>query len=129
MEGFCNFRALPLPPSPLRNHDRGRGRRSHNASVGQKTLATISGSGKATALRLRLGMGLASRLGWALRLAAATKGALISPTNVKNCGYADEQAAISGVVFVVAAVAAVEKCKFHFCFAFSHCFYSSLNNF
>lgn len=70
-------------------------------------------------------------LGWALarRLAAATKGALISPANVKNCGYADDQTAISAVVFVASPAAvvvavAVEKCKFHFCFAFSHCFYS-----
>lgn len=30
-------------------------------------------------------------VGW--KLAAATKGALISPTNVKNCGYADDQTA------------------------------------
>lgn len=73
---------------------------------------------------LAMGLGLAW-LGRALarRLAAATKGALISPANVKNCGYADDQTAISAVVFVAAAVV-VEKCKFHFCFAFSHCFYS-----
>lgn len=74
-------------------------------------------------------LGLAGAL--ARRLAAATKGALISPANVKNCGYADDQTAISVVVFVASPAAvvlvivvAVEKCKFHFCFAFSHCFYS-----
>lgn len=68
-------------------------------------------------------LGLAGAL--ARRLAAATKGALISPANVKNCGYADDQTAISAVVFVASpAAVVVEKCKFHFCFAFSHCFYS-----
>lgn len=131
MEGFCNFsRALPHSPFPsptLRNHDRGRGRRSHNASVGQKKKKLwppSRGLPRRLRLRLRLGMGSVWRL--------ATKGALISPANVKNCGYADELTAISGVVFVVVVVgaaAAVKKCKFHFCFAFSHCFYSSSNNF